>query len=254
MIGMAWRARAIQIGFVVLFVLGWIVVGDARLVSPIFVPRFERVMTELVRIVSSGAVFVYLAVTLFELFAAYALALIAGLTVGFVIGRSRFWAAVFEPLLNGIFAVPIIIFLPLFILFLGIGIESKIAFGATYAFFPIALNTIGGVGAVDARFVTVAQSLGATRWQMFKRVLLPAALPVVVTGIRIGFLIGFFSIIGSEMIAGLDGLGSQIVQLGEGMNTAAMFAYILFVILIAAILNTLLSLLQSRFSRVEAVS
>jgi ABC-type nitrate/sulfonate/bicarbonate transport system permease component len=254
MIGMAWRARAIQLGFVIVLVLGWILVGDARLISPIFLPRFERVMTELVRIVSNGTVFVYLAVTLFELFAAYALALAAGLTIGFLIGRSRFAVAVFEPLLNGVFAVPIVIFLPLFILFLGIGIESKIAFGATYAFFPIALNTIGGIGAVDGRFITVAQSLGATRWQMFKRVLVPAALPVIVSGIRIGFLIGFFSIIGSEMIAGLDGLGSQIVQLGEGMNTATMFAYILFVILIAAILNTLLSLLQSRFNRVAAAS
>jgi ABC-type nitrate/sulfonate/bicarbonate transport system permease component len=252
--GAAWQARAIQLGFVVVFVLAWISIGDAKLISPIFLPRFDRVMTELLRIVTTGKVFVYLATTLFELFAAYVLALVAGLTVGFVIGRSRFWVAVFEPLLNGIFAVPIVIFLPLFILFLGIGIESKIAFGATYAFFPIALNTIGGVGAVDDRFITVAQSLGATRWQMFKRVLFPAALPVVITGIRIGFLIGFFSIIGSEMIAGLDGLGSQIVQLGEGMNTAAMFAYILFVILIAAILNTLLSLLQNRFSRVEAVT
>jgi ABC-type nitrate/sulfonate/bicarbonate transport system permease component len=254
MTGTAWRARAIQIGFVVLCVLGWIYVGNARLISPIFLPPLGRVVTELLRIVATGTVFVYLAVTLFELFAAYALALAAGLTVGFLIGRSRFWVAVFEPLLNGIFAVPIVIFLPLFILFLGIGIESKIAFGATYAFFPIVLNTIGGIGAVDSRFVTVAQSLGATRWQMFKRILLPAALPVIVSGIRIGFLIGFFSIIGSEMIAGLDGLGSQIVQLGEGMNTAAMFAYILFVILIAAILNTLLSLLQSRFNRVAAAS
>jgi ABC-type nitrate/sulfonate/bicarbonate transport system permease component len=254
MIGMAWRARAIQIGFVVLLVLGWIYVGEARLINPIFLPRLDRVIGELVRIVSNGTVFIYLAVTLFELFAAYALALVAGLTIGFAIGRSRFAVAVFEPLLNGIFAVPIVIFLPLFILFLGIGIESKIAFGATYAFFPIALNTIGGVGAVDDRFVTVARSLGATRWQMYKRVLLPAALPVIVSGVRIGFLIGFFSIIGSEMIAGLNGLGSQIVQLGEAMNTATMFAYILFVILIAAILNTLLSQLQSRFNRAAVVS
>jgi len=252
--GPAFQARAIQLGFVVVFILAWIAVGEAKLISPIFLPRFDAVMTALLRIVSTGKVFVYLWVTLFELFAAYVVALVAGLTVGFVVGRSRFWVAVFEPLLNGIFAVPIVIFLPLFILFLGIGIDSKIAFGATYAFFPIALNTISGVAAVDDRFIIVAQSLGATRWQMFKRVLLPAALPVVVTGIRIGFLIGFFSIIGSEMIAGLDGLGSQIVQLGEGMNTAAMFAYILFVILIAAVLNTLLSALQSRFNRAAALT
>ena len=68
----------------------------------------------------------------------------------------------FEPLLAGMFAVPLIVFLPLFILFFGIGMESEIAFGATYAFFPIVLNTIGGISQVDPRFVTVARSMGAT--------------------------------------------------------------------------------------------
>ena len=78
---------------------------------------------------------------------------------------------VFEPLLAGIFAVPLVVFLPLFILFFGIGMESKIAFGASYAFFPIVLNTIGGISQVDPRFVTVAQSMGASEQQIFRRVL-----------------------------------------------------------------------------------
>ena len=126
---------------------------------------------------------------------------------------------VFEPLLASVFAVPLVVFLPLFILFFGIGVESKIAFGAAYAFFPIALNTIGGISQVDPRFVTVARSMGASERQLFRRVLLPAALPVIATGLRIGCTIGFLSILGSEMIAGLRGLGSRIVTLAEGMNT-----------------------------------
>ena len=153
-----------------------------------------------------------------------------------------------EPLIAGLFAIPLVVFLPLFILFFGIGVESKIAFGATYAFFPIVLNTIGGISQVDPRFVTVARSMGATERQMFRRVLLPAALPVIVTGLRIGCIIGFLSILGSEMIAGLRGLGSRIVWLAEGMNTAEMFAYIVFVIIMAAILNMSLTRLQKRFS------
>ena len=154
-----------------------------------------------------------------------------------------------EPLIAGIFAVPIIIFLPLFILFFGIDVESKMAFGATYAFFPIVLNTIGGVSQVDARYINVARSLGASGRQMFWRVVLPSALPVIMTGIRIGFIIGFLAIIGSETIAGINGLGSQIVRLAEGMNTAEMFAYVFFVILIALLLNGALSLLQKRINR-----
>ena len=116
-----------------------------------------------------------------------------------------------------------------------------------YAFFPIALNTIGGISQVDPRFVTVARSMGAGERQLFRRVLLPAALPVIATGLRIGCTIGFLAILGSEMIAGLRGLGSRIVTLAEGMNTAEMFAYIVFVIFLAMILNITLSQMQRRF-------
>jgi ABC-type nitrate/sulfonate/bicarbonate transport system permease component len=75
---------------------------------------------------------------------------------------------------------------------------------------------------------------------------------VIVSGIRIAYIIGFLSIIGAEMIAGLEGLGSQIVRLAEGMNTAEMFSYVLFVIVIATMLNGALSLLQRRFAGAEA--
>jgi ABC-type nitrate/sulfonate/bicarbonate transport system permease component len=78
-------------------------------------------------------------------------------------------------------------------------------------------------------------------------VLLPAALPVIVTGLRIGATIGFLAILGSEMIAGLRGLGSRVANLAEGMNTAEMFAYIVFVIILAGILNLTLSMMQRRF-------
>ena len=98
---------------------------------------------------------------------AVAIASSLGLTIGYLVGRSRYATLVFEPLLAGVFAVPLVVFLPLFILFFGIGVESKIAFGASYAFFPIVLNTIGGISQVDPRFVTVARSMGASERQLF---------------------------------------------------------------------------------------
>ena len=246
--GSAWGTHGVQAGFVVGFVLLWIYVGRTTLVNPIFVPPFERVVEEFVRIIVSGEVFAHLAVTLTELAVAYGIASALGLTVGYAIGRSRFAVAVFEPLLAGLYAVPLVIFLPLFILILGLGSESKMAFGATLAFFPIVLNTIGGVSQVDSFLVTVARSLGATDAQMFKRVFLPAALPVIITGIRIGFILGFLAILGAEMIASFAGLGNQIVRLAEGMRMPQMFAYVLFVILIATLLNGALSYMQARFS------
>ena len=143
----------------------------------------------------------------------------------------------FEPLLSGIYSIPIILFLPLYVLFFGLGPSSKIALGATISFFPIVLNTIAGFGYVDRIFITAARSMGASDYQMFRYVLLPAALPVILTGLRIGFTIALLSILGSETIASLAGLGHKIVQLAEAMEMARMFAYIVFVVMIAAFLN-----------------
>jgi ABC-type nitrate/sulfonate/bicarbonate transport system permease component len=243
----AWQARAIQAGFVIVVLALWYYAGRSGLVNAVFLPQLQRVADKFVQIVQSSSLYANLAVTLFELLAAVAIASVSGLTIGYLIGRSRYAVLVFEPLLAGLFAIPLVVFLPLFILFFGIGVESKIAFGASYAFFPIVLNTIGGINQVDPRFVRVARSMGANERQLFRRVLLPAALPVIATGLRIGCTIGFLAILGSEMIAGLRGLGSRIVTLAEGMNTAEMFAYIVFVIMLAMILNVTLSHMQRRF-------
>ena len=111
------------------------------------------------------------------------------------------------------------------------------------------LNTIAGFGYVDRIFITAARSMGASDLQMFRYVLLPAALPVILTGLRIGFTVALLSILGSETIASLAGLGHKIVHLAEAMETARMFAYIAFAVAIAATLNSFTSSLERRAKR-----
>ncbi len=244
-----WHARALQLAFVAGVLLLWYLAGRSGQVSSVFLPALPNVFDKFLQILQSVRLYDNLRVTVTELAAAFAIASTLGLSIGYFVGRSRYAMLVFEPLFAGLFAIPLVVFLPLYILFFGIDMESKIAFGASYAFFPIVLNTISGIGQVDPRFVTVARSMGANDVQLFRRVLLPAALPVIVTGLRMGCIIGFLAILGSEMIAGLRGLGSRIVTLAEGMNTAEMFAYIVFVILLAAFLNLLLTRMQRRFGQ-----
>ena len=103
-----------------------------------------------------------LKVTLSELAVAFALSCTTGVTLGYLVSRSSYLIRVFEPLLAGIYSVPIILFLPLYVLFFGLGPWSKIALGATISFFPIVLNTIAGFGYVDRIFITAARSMGAS--------------------------------------------------------------------------------------------
>jgi len=240
---------SVQVGFLVALVALWYLGTAYWGISRILLPNPVNVWAELKDILASGEYLPDLRVTLTELAAAFAISCTAGITHGFFISRSPYLIKVFEPLLAGFYSVPVILFLPLYVLFFGLGPGSKIALGTTISFFPIVLNTIAGFGYVDKIFITAARSMGASDFQMFRYVLLPAAFPVILTGLRMGFTVALLAILGSETIASLAGLGHRIVHLAEAMETARMFAYIAFVVVIAALLNTAMSTLERRAKR-----
>ena len=242
-------SRAVQIGFLVALIGLWYFGTAYWGISRILLPNPVNVWHELKDVLSSGEYLPDLKVTLMEVAIAFTISCTTGVTLGYVISRSQFLIKVFEPLLAGFYSVPIILFLPLYVLFFGLGPGSKIALGTTISFFPIGLNTIAGFGYVDKIFITAARSMGASDVQMFRYVLLPAAFPVILTGLRIGFTVTLLSILGSETIASLAGLGHKIVHLAEAMETARMFAYIAFAVVIAASLNSFVSSLERRAKR-----
>jgi ABC-type nitrate/sulfonate/bicarbonate transport system permease component len=245
----AWASRAVQALFLIALISLWTFATTWGHVSPILLPNPLAVLEELIDVLKSGEYIGDLRVTLTELAAAFAISMISGTVVGYLISRSPYSIKVFEPLMAGAYSVPIILFLPLYVLFFGLGPPSKIALGATISFFPIALNTIAGFGYIDKVFRVSARSMGASNYQLFRWVLLPAAFPVILTGLRMGFTVALLAILGSETIASLAGLGHRIVHLAESMDMARMFAYITFVVAIAAFLNAVVSSLEAKGKR-----
>ncbi len=242
-------SRLVQIGFLAGLLALWYLATNHWGVNRLLLPNPVAVWQQLVDVLRSGEYLPDLRVTLTELAIAFALAVTSGTMVGFFVSRTRYAIRVFDPLFAGIYSIPIILFLPLYVLFFGLGPASKIALGTTISFFPIVISTIAGFSNVDRTLVTAARSMGASNSQLFRHVLLPAALPVILSGIRMGFTVALLSIIGSETIASLAGLGHHIVQLAEGMDMARMFAYIAFVVVIAAVLNGIVSYLEARGRR-----
>jgi ABC-type nitrate/sulfonate/bicarbonate transport system permease component len=238
--------RGVQLGFLAAVLLLWYVVTANGAISPLLLPPLTGVAQQFVKIVVAGDFWPELGTTVYELAMAFLIALILGSGVGYLASRTRFRLKVFDPLLSGLYSIPGIVIYPLYVLFFGLGSPSKIAIGATIAFFPMALNTMTAFGAVDPVLVRAARSMGASNWQLFRFVLVPAAFPIMMIGIRMGFIIAFLAIIGSETIASLAGLGHQIVTFAESMNMNAMFAYIVFVILIALVLNSAVSSIEAR--------
>ena len=242
-------SRAVQIGFLLALLLLWYLATTFWGVNRLLLPNPVEVWGQFVDVLRTGNYLPDLRVTATEFVVAFLLSTTTGTLIGYFVSRSRFWTRVLEPLLAGIFSIPIILFLPLYVLFFGLGPPSKIALGATISFFPIALNTIAGFGYIDKIFTVSARSMGASNYQLFRFVLLPAAFPIILTGLRMGFTVALLAILGSETIASLAGLGHRIVHLAESMDMARMFAYITFVVAIAAFLNAAVSSLEAKGKR-----
>src|SRR4029079_19084533 len=142
-------SRAVQATFLIVLIVLWYLATTRWRVSPLLLPNPLTVLDDFWDILRTGEFIGDLRVTLTELAAAFAIAATSGVIVGSLISRSRYRIRVFEPLLGGVYSIPIILFLPLYILFFGLGPASKIALGATISFFPIVLNTVAGFGYVE---------------------------------------------------------------------------------------------------------
>jgi len=199
--GSAFAARSIQLSFVAIVAGAWYLASETGSVSRLFLPPPREVHAALSRLVETQAFWSAVMVTLTTIAKAFAMAVVAGIVVGYLVTRSKLLIKVIEPILSGMFTIPITLFLPMFILFFGIGTGSKVAYGATYAFFPIVLNTIAAFSKAEERYLRAARSMGANAWQQFRHVLLPGAMPVLITGLRIGFFICFASVLGGETIS-----------------------------------------------------
>jgi ABC-type nitrate/sulfonate/bicarbonate transport system permease component len=227
----------------------WHYATASKAISSIMLPPPDSVARSFVQIVRAGDFWGDLGVTLREVFGSFVLAASLGLALGFAISRRSFDIRVFEPMMAALYAVPIIVVYPLYVLFFGFGPASKIALGASVAFFPIVLHTISGFAGVAPRLIEAARVMGASNWKLFTQVLLPGAFPAVIAGMRIGFITGFLSVIGGEMLASYNGIGRLIIDQAEAMNTATMYAYIVILIILSLILNAIVFAVEAWLAR-----
>jgi ABC-type nitrate/sulfonate/bicarbonate transport system permease component len=168
------------------------------------------------------------------------------MAIGYLVGRSRYAVLVLEPLLAGVFAVPLVVFLPLFILFFGIGIVSKSVFAFSLGVFPILLNVMAGVRMVDPTLLAAAESMGASRVDMVFKVVLPSALPTVITGLRLGMSQTVLGVLLAELYGASTGIGFFVAQYTQSFKSAQVFALFFVVASLAILVNEGLRVLEVR--------
>lgn len=179
---------------------------------------------------------------------AFTVAAVAGLWVGFALGLARFWGKVMEAPILWLYSIPKVTLFPIFLLILGLGTSSKVAFGAFHGFFPLVLFILSAIRAMPAVLLKVGRVYNLTRWQMFWRVVVPDILPSMVTGLRYCFSLTFLGVILAEMFAAREGAGYELVQAIGLHRVARVFAIAFALVVLALAVNSVFLMVQNRVS------
>ena len=216
------RVRVLQLVTVLAAVVSWEVVARAGWVDPLFVPAPSAVARALLRI--GGTAFAGLGDTLGKTAVAYVLSVTLGVSAGVIVGSVRLMRDVLSPYVIAFYGIPKILVLPWIVLLLGYGTTPAVFYGAIHGLFPIMVLVMGAVRDVDRTLVTVARSLGATTWQLYWKVLLPAIVPSVLAGMRLGVVFCLLGVLVVEMFAGVRGMGYVMGSLANGFQAPELFA------------------------------
>src|SRR5215212_6133954 len=203
----------------------WELIAGLGLVHTIILPAPSAVL--MAGIADFGSYVNGLGITAMEILAGSTIAVVTGVSLGVLIGSSRIAMRVLTPLLDSTFALPWVVFYPLSVVWFGIGSPSKILFAGVHATFPIMLATAAAVSIVDQRYVLLARALGATRRQMYLKILLPFALPQIVGGLRVGLGLVVIGIIIGEMLSSFGGIGYLISHARELLDAPRVYFGIL---------------------------
>ncbi len=218
---------------VVALLVGWWVVTAAELVEPLFLPAPEAVFRRLLRVLDEGfggvSLWEHVGASLWRVFASFALACVTAIPIGIAMGVSRWARGVFDPPIEFYRPIPPLAYLPLTVIWFGIEELQKIVLIYLAIFAPMALSARAGVRSVAIEQIHAAYSMGASRGQVIRHVVLPAALPEILTGMRIGIGFGWTTLVAAEIVAAKAGLGSMVWNAAEFLMTEVVILGILII-------------------------
>jgi NitT/TauT family transport system permease protein len=231
-------------GIVILIFWQW---AAGRLIKEIYVSKPTAVAARLYELFSSGEIYPHLWTTGQELVLGYVIGVAGGILAGYALGRSPRLASIFEPYVMAFYGIPKIALAPLFIIWFGIGIWSKIALAAIMVFFLVFYNVYTGVRSVDRELVNLTLVMGANQRQLTYHVYFPAAAPHVLLGMRMAVPYSVIGVIVGEFTSSTQGLGLFIHEASSTYDPAGVFAGIVILLAFVVLANVLAGRLERRF-------
>ena len=209
----------------------------------------SRIFATLWQMFATGAIWAPLGVSASAFAIGLALAIAVGLPLGILLGRSATLNSMFDPFVTALNATPRLVFLPLLMLWLGIGLWSKVAVVFAGALFPLLINTHEGVRNADKLLINVVRSFGATGWDVARLVVIPNALPFIVVGLRLAIGRAILGAVVAEFFGAQDGLGVVMVRAASSFNVDVVFADLIVFAGLSLMMTGLVKLIENRMSR-----
>ncbi len=234
---------------VLAFLAFWEAVVQFGLVNPLFVSSPSRIAAAGYELFASGTIWGDLAASGLEFCLGYGLAIAIGVPLGVLMGWYSRVNAVLDPFVSALYATPRIALLPLVMIWFGIGLMSRVAIVFLGAVFPILVNTITGMRTIDADFIKVARSFGASDRQLFLTVALPSSVPLLLAGLRLGLGHALIGIVVGEMFGATEGLGYLISVAGARFQTDKVMVGILIIAGAGMAMTQVLRAIERRFER-----
>jgi len=236
------RTASIAVFFVV-----WEYYG--RRMDPIFMAPPSAIFAAALELIRSGALEKALIQTLWPFAVGMALTVAVGIALGIVMAQWRTLEYVLDPFINALYAIPRIALIPLIILWAGLEFAGKVTILVSVAVFPVVVNTYSGIRDVRGSMLEIGRAYGATEWQIFWKITLPAAIPFIMAGIRLAVGLAIIGIIVAEFFTAISGLGGMIVEYANVFATAKLFVPIIVIALVGVVLTELVMWLERRISR-----
>jgi ABC-type nitrate/sulfonate/bicarbonate transport system permease component len=225
----------------------WELVG--RLWGISFLPPLSRVLIAAGELIASGHILAYLASSMGALLLGYGLAVVAGVSLGLLMGRYRRVEYALDVYINALMATPKIVLVPVVFAIFGVNRSVQVAIVFLSAFFVITINTMSAIRTVDATYLEMARSFGASERQVFAKVLLPGSLPLTMAGLRLGIGRAVKGMINGEMFIVVFGLGGLLRTYGSRFDAEKVFAIVLVVVAVALACTTVVQRIERRVTR-----
>ena len=235
---------------VTIFLIIWELVGNVlQLINPMFMSAPSLIAKAAIELFSSGEIYNDLYISGTELFWGYLLSAAVAIPFGIMVGWYKKMSYIFDPFINAMNATPRVALLPLVIIWLGIGILSKVGIIFLGAVFPILINSRDGVKTTPLNLLNAARSFGASEWMIFKAVVLPSTIPFILSGLRQGLGRAIVGVMVGELYAATAGIGFMITVAGATFQTDKVFVGVLVFALTGMIGTEILAKIEKRFDK-----